>query len=278
LARRIGAALTYDARELYPHVAATAGRPWATWFWRTLESKLVRSCDALFTVSDSIADHIAAQYGIPRPTVVENIPARKVVARSNLLHSILGIRKEAPVVLHQGHIKRDRGCEILVRAASEVPDAHFVFLGDGPMRPHLQALSASLGTQSRVHFLDPVEPSRLLDYSAAAAIGVTLLEDTCLNHHFALPNKLFEYLMAGTPVLASDLPEIRRVVIGFQVGRLARPGSVSDTATQLRLMLAAPTELETYAKNTRNVLETISWEKASDRFLDVFSGLLDSRT
>ena len=98
----------------------------------------------------------------------------------------------------------------------------------------------------------------------------------CLNHRLALPNKLFEYLMAGTPVLASDLPEIRKIVTGYQVGRLAAPGSISDTALQLREMLATPSELATYALNSNKVFETISWEKASERFLNRFEDLLDS--
>ena len=275
LARRTGAPLTYDAREVYPHVAATAGRPWISGFWRVVEAHLVRSCDAVFTVNESIAAHIAAQYGVPRPTVVENVPPFRSVDQSHLLHSLLGISGDAPIILHQGHIKRDRGCEVLVRAASSVPDAYFVFLGDGPLRPDLQALATSLGLQNRVRFLDPVPPDRLLEYSASATVGVTLLEDTCLNHRLALPNKLFEYLMARTPVLATDLPEIRRIVAGFGVGRLAIPGSSTDTAKHLREMISAPSELASYAANTSKVFETINWEKASERFLNVFADLLN---
>ncbi len=151
-----------------------------------------------------------------------------------------------------------------------------MFLGDGPLRASLQDLAASLHIQDRVHFLDPVPPDQLLDYTASATVGVTLLEDTCLNHRLALPNKLFEYLMAGIPVLASDLPELNKIVSQFDVGRLAAPGSVDQVSERLREMITAPDQLDIWKSNTRRVFETINWEKASERFLNVFRRLRDS--
>jgi glycosyltransferase involved in cell wall biosynthesis len=151
-----------------------------------------------------------------------------------------------------------------------------VFLGDGPLRASLQVLAASLDIQDRVHFLDPVPPDQLLDYTASATVGVTLLEDTCLNHRLALPNKLFEYLMAGIPVLASDLPELNKVVSQFDVGRLAAPGCADQVGERLREMISAPDQLSTWRSNTRRVFETINWETASERFLNVFRRLRDS--
>ncbi|MDX1740766.1 MAG: glycosyltransferase [Rhodothermales bacterium] len=209
-----------------------------------------------------------------RPTVVENVPPFREVAPSGKLRSAAGITDNHPIVLHQGHIKQGRGCEALVRAALTVPDTHFVFLGNGPLRPALQDLARSLDIQERVHFVDSVPPELLLDYTASATVGVTLLEDTCLNHHYALPNKLFEYLMAGVPVLASDLPEISRIVSDFRVGRLCQPGSTKDIGKNLREMLSKSEELADYRANSRQVFETINWQSASERFLNEFRRLL----
>lgn len=276
-ARRTGATLTFDSRELYPHVAATVGRPWVSSFWRLVESRFLPRCDAIFTVNDSIADHISRNYEVPRPVVVVNVPPLRTATPTNLIRSRLGLNDRVPIVLHQGQIRRDRGCTVLVRAAARVSDAHIVFLGNGPLRSQVQQIAADLRITDRVHLLDPVPPDQLLDLTSSATIGTTLLEDTCLNHHFALPNKLFEYLMAGVPVLASNLPEIRKVVSEFNVGQLATPGNVDDTAGKLHYMVSDPARLEKWRANTSDVFETINWESASERFVNVFRRLAQSR-
>ena len=81
----------------------------------------------------------------------------------------------------------------------------------------LWRLAEQLGLGPRVHFRAPVPLAELLSYSAQADVGVTLLEDTCENHRLALPNKAFEYIAAGLPVVASELPELRRLVDSYGV-------------------------------------------------------------
>ena len=97
---------------------------------------------------------------------------------------------------------------MMVEAMLHTDNAVLVFMGHGPMRSDTEQLVENLGLQSKVRFIDPVPPEKLLSVTASADLGLTFLEDCCLNHRYALPNKLFEYLAAGVPVIASDLPEI----------------------------------------------------------------------
>ena len=122
--------------------------------------------------------------------------------------------------------------------------------------------------------MSKVDPSVLLTYTASADVGVTLLEDTCLNHRFALPNKLFEYFMAGLPVVASDLPEIRGVINRFETGLLVDPSSAENVAKGLRTLVEEASLRRSYAANTSNVFETFSWEKASEEFTSRYRELL----
>lgn len=155
-----------------------------------------------------------------------------------------------------------------------VEQAALVFLGGGPLKDALIGEVGLLGLRDRVHFLDPVPPDALLSYTASADVGVTLLEDTCLNHRYALPNKLFEYLMAGIPVLASDLPEIRDVVDAYGVGRLVDPADPEAVARAMQFMIDRPDTLEQMGTNIPAVLETFSWEKASVCFEQAYHSIL----
>ncbi len=273
-ARQHGSRLVYDARELYPHVAATAGRPWVRWTWRIVEGRHIRHADAVFTVSDSIAERLAQTYGIPPPAVLHNVPPYQRTTSTGYLREQTGIPPDTVVLLHQGQIQQRRGCALLVDAMRDVQGAALVFLGGGPLKPQLQQHVKEAGLNDRIHFLDPVPPDDLLPITASADIGITLLEDTSLNHRFALPNKLFEYLMAGLPVLASDLPEIRGVVHDFDVGLVVDPANRTALVHALQRMTDDKDARARWASQTPRVFETFNWEKASQRFKDVYQALL----
>lgn len=273
-ARRQGARLVYDARELYPYVAATAGRPWVTAFWRLVEGRYARRADAVFTVSDRIAEAMAAAYDLPRPTVLYNAPPRQSVPPSPWLRARAGVSPGVPLLLHQGQLRADRGGERLVEAMRHVHGAVLVFLGDGSHRAALERRVAAAGLQARVRFVDPVPPDDLLPVTAGADVGLTMLEDTCLNHRYALPNKLFEYLVAGLPVLASDLPELRRVVAGYGVGMVVDPADGTALAAALQKVAEDTAARQAWAAQIPHVLETFGWDRTSQHFLRHYSAWL----
>ena len=273
-ARRHGARLIFDARELYTRVASTTSRPWSRAVWRLIEGRHIVHADAVFTVSESIARHLARMYGIPPPVVVHNVPEMQHIEASPLLRGDLD--PETTLLLHQGQIQKDRGCFLLARAMQEVEHAVLVFLGGGPLKKALEEYVRGNGLEARVRFEEPVAPDRLLRVTAGADVGITLLENTCLNHRFALPNKLFEYLMAGLPVVASNLPEIRGVVQSFDVGCIVDPADHSQLVQVLQHVTRDRKARKKWAANAATAIETFSWEKASRRFTDVYSRLLRS--
>lgn len=276
-ARQTGSPWSYDSRELYAHVAATAGRPWVSWFWRLLEGRYIRGARVVFTVSDRIADHLAAAYGMERPTVVHNAPlaasSRAVVhpaiPHPSIRETFPGIGP-APIVLHLGQMRRARGLTHLVRAMPSVPHAHLVFLGYGPERAALESLVEEMGLTERIHFMDAVPPSMVPRVASDANLGVALLEDSCLNHRYALPNKLFEYIAAGLPVVASDLPEMRTVLESVGAGVTVQPEDHMELAGAIQYVLDHPTE---FRDGVRQAAETFTWEAVSPAFTAPFRSL-----
>ena len=276
-ADKLGVLYTYDAREYYPHVAGTVGKPWARWWWARQERKHIRGAAAVFTVSDSIALALARDYGIERPTVVHNAPERAPERAPDVDSPGRALPvpgpfahladPDTPVILHLGQMKAHRGGSTLIRAMAFVPQGVLVFLGYGSEQEKLARLAEKIGVKDRVHFLPPVSPDAIRETVRHASIGVTLLEDTCLNHRYALPNKLFDYIHAGIPVLASDLDETKRVVERYGIGETAPaddPEAVGRAITGMVSRLAdAP-----WQDGLTRAAETFNWGAASQRFLN----------
>ena len=267
-------ALAYDARELYPHVASTAGRPWVSVAWRAVEHRHIRRANAVFTVGEAIADALRRSYRIARPIVLHNVPAYAEPVRSDALRTMAGAEEDTVILLHQGNIQKHRGCALLLDAMPGVRGAVLVFLGGGPLKGKLQREAARRKLTDRVRFLDPVPPEKLLPLTAGADIGITLLEDTCRNHRLALPNKLFEYLMAGLPVLASSLPEIGGLVDRFEVGMTVDPADTAALAETIQHMVDNTDARARWAGNARSVLSEFSWEAGAARFRSAYRQLL----
>jgi glycosyltransferase involved in cell wall biosynthesis len=263
----LGCALTYDAREYYPHVAGTVRKPWARWWWRHVERSHILRADAVFTVSDSIANTLRSDYGIQRPRVVHNAPPTSLPDGANPVQSLRDrIQTKNPVFVHLGQMKAQRGGPILLEALRSVDSAHLVFLGYGSEMNRMQDLARMHGLSERVHFFEPVSPDAIRDAIRDADVGITMLEDTCLNHRYALPNKLFDYIHAGLPVLGADLPEIRAVIARHDIGMTASPNYPEHVAEAMKAMLDTQRQSR-WRAHLSAARKTYSWEEASLSFL-----------
>lgn len=239
-ARLAGARLVYDSHEL------ATGVQWRTRFWafvvRTLERVAVPRADAVVTVSDGIARTLRVRYRLPRaPVVVRNVPDVDGAAPAGGdLRREIGVG-DAPLILHHGSAARGRGCEALVGAVARLPEPHLLFLGPENRADveRLEAAARAAGVADRVHITARVPVGDVLGAAAQADVGVSLLEDTCENHRLALPNKVFDYLAAGLPVVVSDLPELGRLVRERGIGAVARPGDEADIARALSEVIEA---------------------------------------
>jgi glycosyltransferase involved in cell wall biosynthesis len=270
-ARLTRARLVYDSHELATGVPYRK-RLWA-WFVGALERAVIRRCDGVITVSDGIADRLEQLHGLDeRPLVVRNLPDLPGPEGKGRLRKRLGVG-DVPLVLHQGAPARDRGCEQLVQAMVRVQDAHLVFLGDGGDRgygAHLAGLAEECGVRKRVHFVPSVPLHELLSYTSEADVGVSLLEGTCENHRLALPNKVFEYVAAGIPVVASDLPELGRLVEDHGIGWTVDPDELTELASVLQSAVERRAGSELRARLDR-ARTTLTWADESRRLLDLYA-------
>jgi len=210
-----GAQLVYDAHELETEQGETSKMRVA--LARAAERRLIGKADQMITVSASIAQWYRREYPGVAPALVRNIPLRPPSSGASTdLRRRYSVPADALLFIHVGALSPGRGVEQLLAAfSSPAVDHHLVFLGRGQLAPlvhsHAQACP-------RIHHLDAVPPSEVLGVAAGADAGVSMTLDTCLNNRYCLPNKLFECLLAGLPVLASDLPEQSAIVRTHDAG------------------------------------------------------------
>jgi glycosyltransferase involved in cell wall biosynthesis len=275
-ARLTGARLVYDSHELATGVPYR-DRLWA-WLVGTVERLLIGRAEGVITVSDGIAERLRERYGLAElPAVVRNLPDPEETDpgfEAPDLRADLGVPAGAPLVLHLGAVARDRGGETLVRAVARVPEAHLFFLGadDSGFVAGLDEVARAEGIAERVHFRPSVPVEQIRAHVRQASAGVTLLEDTCDNHRLALPNKLFEYLAAEVPVVASDLPEIRRALTGRPATALVDPADPASVAAGIEAALRdeaevppSPFEWEEDARRLARVYERFEGDAEKGR-------------
>ena len=183
----------------------------------------------MLTVNDAYADLLVEQLGIPRPAVVMNCPEpwSPPSPAPDLIRGALGLPGTTRVVLYQGKLMSDRGIEPSMDAILAVPDAVLVLLGFGVWRQRLEAAVDSRRTVSGSGCCRRSRRTMLLDWTASADVMVMAIQPTSLNHRYTTPQKLFESLAAGVPVVAATCPAWPAIVRGSGVGRPVR----SDRST-----------------------------------------------
>lgn len=279
--RRWGGALVYDSHELYLEAGSAARLPaLARKALAALERRLIRRADAVITVNGSVARELSRRYGIPAPVLVMNCPEIPEVVpdrQTSPLRAALDLR-DRPVVLHHGGIAEGRGIRIAVEALRDLPaELALVLLGDGELVPELRALSETDAYRGRLLLHPAVAPDVLLDWVAGADLGLVTFENVDMNNYFGTPNKLFECLAVGVPVVVSDFPEMREIVVSNDLGAVCDPTSPESVRAATRRLLTEPVEIASARRGRcRSVAaDRYSWSTQEASLLHVYEGLTD---
>ena len=210
-------------------------------FYKRRERGWVRRSDAIVTVNQPIADHLAAVWSLREPpTVLLNCQPRWTPPDPwpDLIRDATGIPKERSIVLFLGRLGRERGLEEAAEAVLRLDDAALVMLGFGPWADRLRALDSDPKYRGHHYTLPPVHPDLVPAWTASADVSIIAVPANSLNQRLSTPNKFWESLTAGTPVvLGRDLEVMRAIVEDDQLGSIADPADPIDLARGLREIL-----------------------------------------
>ncbi|MFP3861938.1 glycosyltransferase family 4 protein [Pseudomonas capeferrum] len=265
------ARLVYDAHEIstsregYKSLRKVVG---------FVEKQLMPSANGTITTTDARAKYFARAYGVERPLVLQNRPRLIESPPSNRIREELGLVEPWPIVLYQGGLQQGRGLEKLVRTAQHVPDCYFVLIGGGRLTQPLTQLAQELNLQHKVHFIPTVALAELPSYTASADVGVQPIENTCLNHYTTDSNKLFEYVIAGLPVIATDFPEIRKIVRSNDIGLLVPANNEQALSRTIIQLLEDPALRARFASNARKTAQNLNWESQEKCLVDLYERVL----
>ncbi len=274
--------LIFDAHE-FPFSEKSVTR------WRRLHAlavslvaRMAPYCRGIITVSQPIAQEIHRLYRGPEVTVIRNIPMYRTVQRTDRLREYLGLSPETRIALYQGNLKHDRELDRLIRAAVFLErDIVIVMMGKGSKETlsELQMLIANEGVGDRVKIIPPVPYEELLDWTASADIGLIIYsQDYSPNVRMCLPNKFFEYLMAGLPILSSQLDVVADISRTYDVGQVVSSLTPADIAAAINTMLADPVALDRMRLNALESAQRVfNWEKELQQLIHLYDDILTKR-
>jgi glycosyltransferase involved in cell wall biosynthesis len=258
--------LVYDSHEYFTEVPELIGRPIVKKIWEWIEKRTLPHIRYAYTVSNSIARTYHEKYGV-NMEVIRNLPSGMKSGRHPKFIHKAG---QESIILYQGSLNLGRGLELAIMAMKFTDNARLVIIGDGDIKNDLISLADNAGLSEIITFVGRIPRKDLFSYTLQADLGISLEADMGLNYRYALPNKLFDYIQAGVPVVVSDLPEMAAIVKQYDIGKTISTTDPSELASCFSGMLNNPNDRKRWKNNLVIAAEELCWEKEEAKLLQVF--------
>ena len=257
--------LIFDSHEYFTEVPELVDRPKVQKFWKRIERRILPKLKHVLTVSTSIAELYKKEYGID-VKLLRNVP----FANKNQIE-VENIKIEGKkILIYQGAVNVNRGIEYMVGAMEYMDNAFLYIAGFGDVSDNIALLIKSSGLENKVKMLGEIPLEKLHGYTQQADLGLSLEEDKGLNYRFALPNKLFNYIQAGLPVLVSYLPEMKNLVEQYQLGKSIVKHDEKHIAETIQIMLNDNKNMILWQANAKKAALELNWEKEKHIIAELF--------
>ena len=251
--------ILYDSHELFTEVPELVCRPKVQKCWLSIEKMLVTRLSEMITVNQSIAAIFEDRYKLP-VSVVRNVPQR-IQNLTAMDKKELGLDQNEFMLIIQGSgLNVQRGIEEAVLAMENLPNAVLFLVGDGDVLPALKKLVQEKQLQQKVRFVGRLPYAELMRYTAAADLGLALDKPLSLNYQLALPNKIFDYIQANTPILSSALIEIKQLLNAYDCGKVIDEVTPTQIANAVQSLMADKERMTQLKENCKIAAETEHWD------------------
>ena len=261
--------LIYDSHEYFTEVPELVSRPKVQRVWKRIEEYVVPKLPEMITVNQSIADLFHKKYGI-KVHIIRNIPMRKMLPAPASRQEV-GLDPNKHILVLQGSgINIHRGSEELLDAMQYLDDCQLVIIGGGDVLPILKEKVAANHWDDRVKFFPRMPYQQMMAITQLAELGFTLDKDTNLNYRFSLPNKLFDYIQAGVPIIASHLTEIERIITDYNIGTFIDNHEPKTIAATIQNALNDEKILSLWKNNLIFAAQNLCWENEEGVLLRIY--------
>ncbi|HSZ25102.1 MAG TPA: glycosyltransferase [Cytophagaceae bacterium] len=262
--------LVYDNHEYFTGVPELIDRPFVRGVWKGLERFIFPKLKYIYTENESKRKLFEEEYNVP-VSVIRNLPMSytvkpKPVARPEWI----GDRK---IILYQGAVNKDRGIEEMVEAMLYLDEFVFIIIGKGDVYENVHAKILKLKLQNRVRLIGQLPFESLPQYTSLATLGISIEKDTNISYRYCLPNKIFDYIQAGVPVLTSTLLEMKNVVEKYNVGTFLYSHQAEEIANTVKGIFSNPEKLEEWKKNTVVASAELNWENEESLLLKIYKDI-----
>jgi glycosyltransferase involved in cell wall biosynthesis len=265
--------LIYDSHELWSESAHGNYPDWVLNLAKRVEIFCAHRAEHIITVSPSIAKHLSELFVNNNISVIRNVPSYVHEGSFDLFREKFNISSSKPIFIYQGLISEARGVRMILEAlclVSKSLEYSFVFLGDGPFKDSLTVLIEEYQLSGNVFHENAVSQDVLLQYTSSADVGIHALDNSCLNHEYCLPNKIYEYLNAGIAVVCPDLTELSNFIEEEQVGSTYKCGNASALSIEIEKYIKNP---ELISKAKVSALESrkyLNWESEELKLFEIY--------
>ncbi|TVZ56913.1 glycosyltransferase involved in cell wall biosynthesis [Lutibacter sp. Hel_I_33_5] len=255
--------IVFDSHELFSEVPELVDKNLVKKVWLQIEKWVIPKLKNNYTVCKSIADIYKDTYK-SEFKVIKNIPLYKETETGNFPFNY----KEEKVIIYQGAINMGRGLELMIDTMKYLPNYIFVIIGDGDIFIQLKKKVKKESLENNVKLLGKLSPEELQKLTPLANLGISFEEDLGLNYRYALPNKIFDYIQAEIPILVSNLPEMKQVVLDYNVGGIIKNRDPKIIAKQIEALLD-----KDFSKELCTAKKALVWEKQEKQLLSIFNNL-----
>lgn len=273
MAKLKGAKVFYNSRELYAFLGGLRNRPVLQSLVKLIEKFFIKKVDLVLTTGEMDSVFLEKFYGIDNTLVIRNIPLYQTATSKIDFRKMYGISDDKMILLYQGVLLEGRGVALIMRTMVKLPQTVLIMLGDGEQKSNFQKLACELNISERVFYLGTINQKELINYTSGADVGLSLIENISVSYYHALPNKLFEYIMAGVPVLCSDLPQMKKIVGSYQVGESINLGNEANIFSVLNKWIENPQILSAYKQNCEKAGKELNWQIEYERVRAKLLGL-----
>lgn len=260
--------IIYDSHEIFTETPEVIHRHFVRSTWLFIEKMIFPKLDVVITVNESIARFYLDRYG-KGIRVIRNVPFKRLY-KIEKSKKELGLPEDKHLIILQGAgINIQRGAEEAVEAMQYINNAVLLIIGGGDVFQSIQKIVREKQIEDRVIFRDKMPFDELFSYTVLADIGLAIDKDTNINYRFSLPNKLFDYIQAQVPVLASPLPEISRIITKYDVGAFVDDHTPEHIAMRLTSILEDKGQLQIWKEKLKFASEELIWENEKQVLVDI---------